>query len=184
MYNQLVRFIEAFVDMDSDLTWLLLVVTNEAAEFVCCNKSTNFALSTVVEPSNACATSGKICIVIMGTDVPDADEDGASVPVEMRVNGETANKSWALFKLIVTRLLLFASNRVVVGICFISALDMLILFGATFVSGKCVDFEHAWLTNISSKWCFLSDRLCTERHRFRSCSTNCFSSLWKRKRIN
>ena len=65
--------------------------------FACCNNSVNLLLSTDVEPSNACATSGKICIVIIGTvdgDGDDDDDDDEVLVVGVRrVNGATANKS-------------------------------------------------------------------------------------------
>ena len=60
--------------------------------FACCNNSANLVLSTVVEPSNACATSGIICIVIIGT-VDDDEADEPSVVEFERCNGATVNKS-------------------------------------------------------------------------------------------
>jgi hypothetical protein len=61
--------------------------------FACCNNSANFVLSTVVEPSKACATSGIICMVIIGT-VDDEDEADEVLVVDVeRVNGATVNKS-------------------------------------------------------------------------------------------
>lgn len=76
-------------------------------------------------------------MVIIGT-LDDADP---SVVVVIRVNGATASKSWALVKLIVTRLLfpvlLFESNRVVlVGMLFRSVFDMLRVFAVVVVIGK------------------------------------------------
>lgn len=68
-------------------------------------------------------------MVIIGT-FDDADEPS----VVIRVNGATASKSWALVKLIVTRLLfpllLFESNRVaVVGMVLRSVLAVVVVIG-------------------------------------------------------
>jgi len=101
------------------------------------------ALSTDVEPSKACATSGIICIVIIGTD--DDDDDEPSVVV-IRVSGAQASKSCAFVKLIVTRLLfpllLFESNNVVVDIGFISDFDIFNVLTFVVVIGKRVFFVH------------------------------------------
>jgi hypothetical protein len=72
---------------------LFVVVDVILIAFACCNNSANLVLSTDVEPSNACATSGIICIVIIGT-VDDEDAVEVSVVVDVaRVNGATENKS-------------------------------------------------------------------------------------------
>lgn len=83
MYNQLVLFVESVVAVDDDDVRLI--------ELACCNNSTNFVLSTVVEPNSACATSGIIWIVIIGT--VDDDADDASVVEFERVSGATVNRS-------------------------------------------------------------------------------------------
>jgi len=166
MYNQFVLFIE------SDVRWLLFVVVEvKLIALACCNNSANFVLSTDVEPSNACATSGIICIVIIGT-VDDDDAVELSVVV-VRVNGATANKSWAFVKLIVTRLLLFGSNKVFVGIVLTSFFDKLRLLAV--VIGKWLFLKHAWRVNKISNWCFWSDKFCTERWRFCCCSASACS---------
>ncbi len=74
--------------------------------------------------------------MIIGT--PD-DDDEPSVVV-IRVNGATASKSCALVKLIVTRLLfpllLFESNKVVVGIDLKSVFEILNVLAFVVVIGK------------------------------------------------
>jgi hypothetical protein len=73
---------------------LFVVVDVILIAFACCNNSANLVLSTDVEPSNACATSGIICIVIIGTvDDEDAVEVSVVVVDVARVNGATENKS-------------------------------------------------------------------------------------------
>ena len=85
-------------------------------------------------------------MVIIGTP-PDDAEDDASVLDVARVNGDPANRSWALLRLIVTRLLLCGSDIVVAGIVFTSVLDIF----TELAMGKCGFFKHACRCSNSSR---------------------------------
>ena len=106
----------------------------------CWSSSASLTRSTDVEPSRAWATSGRIWIVIIGTD-DDPDE-----PSDMRDKGATASRSWGLLKLIVTRLVLFelwmvSKSDVAAGIVFRSCFARLKLFAV--VMGSDEGFTHA-----------------------------------------
>jgi hypothetical protein len=147
----------------------------------CWSNSANLALSTDVEPSKACATSGIIWIVIIGTD---EDEPSVVNVGVIRVNGAIASKSWAFVKLIVTRLLfpllLFESNRVAADRGFISAFGMLRVLAV--VIGKREDFfVHTWRCNTASNWFFVSFNCWIERSRLFWSSINTCSIYLKGK---